>query len=274
MQTKLILRFLLTLFIGFFTLFNTYSVCAQQNRPQQNRPVQNRQNPQANPPFVDHFEQFNRSAFKVNQKIDQFLFRPVATIYSNVAPPFVQTGVTNFFSNLEDPAAMVNDLLQANFSHAFDDFARFFFNSTFGLGGLIDVASRMGIPKREQDFGLTLAKWGVRNPPFLMIPVIGPTTTRDIWIYPTDYYAFSIWPYLRSNLLRNSLYALWVVEYRASLLPANKLVDQAFDPYVFVRDAYLQRREYLIRTYVDNEKTNAQVTAEADEDEDIADGLL
>jgi phospholipid-binding lipoprotein MlaA len=252
-KTKITLLNILGLCFS-FCLFCSQSINAQPH----SRPVPRIE--------IDPFEKMNRSALQMNLTLDRYVFRPIATFYADLVPGFLQTNVSNFFSNLEDPAATINDVLQGNIYYAYNDFARFFFNSTFGIAGIFDVATKMGIPKREQDFGLTLAKWGYRNPPYLVIPVLGPSTTRDVLRYPTDFYAFSIWPYFRAAWVTYGLYGLWVVEYRASLLPANKLVDQAFDPYVFVRDAYLQRRDYLIQTYVDNDQP-MDSSEEEDEDE-------
>lgn len=195
----------------------------------------------------DPYEHFNRKVFAFNMAVDRAFFRPIATAYDTVLPWQLRKGVYHFFHNLGDVTSAANEILQLDFPQAIADLARVFINTTIGIGGLFDVATYLGIARDVEDFGLTLARWGSRNAPYLVLPFIGPSTLRDAVGLPIDYFILTPWAYIESPALRNSIAGLYLVQRRASLLLGDQLVEQAFDPYVFVRDAYLQRREFLIR---------------------------
>lgn len=195
----------------------------------------------------DPYEDFNRHAFKLNEGLDKAVFKPVATVYKTVLPWPVTKGVNNFFSNLSDVPTVINDLLQAKFYQAASDTWRFVINSTVGILGLIDVASKIGLEKHHQDFGLTLAVWGYKNSAYLVLPIFGPSTVRDGIAFPVNQSYFNVYPYIYPVTTRNTLYALNLINTRAQLLEVDKLINQAaFDRYTFERNAYLQRRKYQL----------------------------
>ncbi|HVK56211.1 MAG TPA: VacJ family lipoprotein [Burkholderiales bacterium] len=194
----------------------------------------------------DPLEGYNRAVYKLNDAVDRAVLKPVAKGYDKATPDLVKTGVRNFFGNLGDVVVFANDLLQGKGEQALSDFGRFFINSTFGLAGLFDIASSAGLHKNNEDFGQTLGKWGVGPGPYFVLPLLGPSTIRDAVAKPVDAQLnYSAW--IDHVPTRNSLYALEVIDTRASLLGAsNVLGEAALDPYIFVRDAYLQRRQRLV----------------------------
>lgn len=195
----------------------------------------------------DPLESYNRAMFTFNDKADQFVMKPVATAYHTVTPSFVQTGVGNFFGNLGDIWTGVNDMLQGKFSYGASDFLRFGVNTTFGIAGLFDIGTAIGIQKRNRDFGETLGTWGVKSGPYVVLPLLGSSTLRDTVALPVDY-SGSPWDYVYPIRLRNEGTILQFVDQRARLLDASNLLDEAaLDRYEFVRDAYLQRREGKVR---------------------------
>lgn len=195
----------------------------------------------------DPLEGLNRGIYKFNDVADKAVFKPVAGAYKAVAPNPVQTGVSNFFGNLKTFMTTINQVLQFKFSKAAESATRFVVNSTVGIVGLIDVASKTGIPQYTEDFGQTLGHWGVGNGAYLMLPVLGPSTLRDTAGLFVDYSYLDPVSYVENVPVRNSLYAMRFVSIRASYLPGSDLLDEAaLDPYTFMRDAYLQRRESQI----------------------------
>jgi phospholipid-binding lipoprotein MlaA len=194
----------------------------------------------------DPYEHFNRQVFAFNMAIDRALFRPIARVYEVVLPWQLRKGVTNAFNNIGDVTSAANEVLQLDFPQAIADLARVVINTIIGIGGLFDVATSLGLERDVEDFGLTLAHWGSRDTPYLVLPFIGVTTIRDAVGLPVNYFLLSPWAYVQSSTISYSMAGLYVVQRRALFLIGDKVVEQAFDPYVFVRDAYLQRREYLI----------------------------
>ncbi|MCA1247726.1 VacJ family lipoprotein [Massilia sp. MS-15] len=191
----------------------------------------------------DPLEGYNRAMFSFNDAVDRSVLKPTATAYKNVTPSFVQTGVNNFFGNLSDVWSAVNNLLQGKGEAGMGDLSRVTLNTTFGVLGLFDLASEAGLPKHNEDFGQTLGVWGIPSGPFLMLPVLGPSTVRDTAALPADM-GGDIWKYKEPANWRNIGAAVRVVDKRASLLDAtNLLEDVALDRYEFLRDAYLQRRQ-------------------------------
>jgi phospholipid-binding lipoprotein MlaA len=190
---------------------------------------------------VDPYEGFNRSMFRFNDHLDDYVAKPISDVYVWMTPGFVKIGVSNFFSNLKDINVVLNDHMQGKFQQGVEDVGRFFTNSTLGFFGFIDVASDLGLPKHEEDFGQTLAVWGVPQGAYLVLPVIGPTTVRgvpggvfDVAANPTTYIGM---PVQLVSMLNT----------RANAEGALKFIDEAaIDPYVFTREAYLQNQKHLI----------------------------
>jgi len=191
----------------------------------------------------DPMETWNRGVFKFNDTVDEYALKPVATGYKNITPSFVQTGVSNFFGNLGDVWTAANNLLQGKGAEGMSDVMRVALNSTFGLLGVLDIASEAGLPKHKEDFGQTMGKWGVQSGPYVMLPLLGPSTLRDTVGLPLDMSA-DIWRYKDPVNVRNIGSVTRVVDQRAALLDASSLLeDAALDRYEFIRDGYLQRRQ-------------------------------
>ncbi len=202
----------------------------------------------ANPPNPrDPFEGFNRTMFSFNDALDKAALKPAAEAYQRVLPNVVQTGVGNFFSNLADVWTGANNLLQGKPKDAVQDMGRFMINSTLGLAGLFDVATPAGIQRhREEDFGQTLGKWGVPSGPYLVLPLLGSSTVRDTSVMPLDMKG-DLWKYKYPVRWRNFGSGLRLIDQRSIVLDASNLIEEAaLDRYEFVRDAYLQRRQYKI----------------------------
>lgn len=205
----------------------------------------------------DPLEGFNRAMYSFNDGVDRYVLKPVARGYDAVTPAPVQKGVSNFFSNLDDVVVIVNDLLQFKFKRAARDTGRFLVNSTLGLFGLIDWASDMGLEKNNEDFGQTLGYWGVPEGPYVVLPFLGPSTLRDTGgLYVDTAYLDPVYNELHEDWpppSRENTDAVWgmtilkTIDTRAKLLKAEKIMDQAaLDPYIFLREAYLQRRKNLV----------------------------
>lgn len=195
----------------------------------------------------DPWEPFNRSMWAFNEGLDKAVLRPVAETYKELTPNLVRRGVNNFFVNLTDLWSFVNNALQLRPREAMESLTRFNLNTFFGLGGLLDIASEAGIERHREDFGQTLGRWGVPSGPYLVVPLLGPSTLRDTAARAINATGDPVY-YVSDLVKRNSLYVLRVVDLRASLLRAgNVLEEAALDRYTFTRDVYLQirRREVL-----------------------------
>lgn len=193
----------------------------------------------------DPVEGLNRAIFKFNEGIDNVIFKPVAKGYRAVVPAPIDKGVTNFFGNINDVVTMVNNMLQFKFRDGGSDIARVVINSTVGILGLIDVASDIGFQKHNEDFGQTLGKWGVGNGPYLMLPIVGPSTLRDTVGIAVDNNVFD--PLYKVNHIptRNSLLLTEAIDKRADLLGASNVMEQAaLDRYDFLKESYFQKREF------------------------------
>ena len=191
----------------------------------------------------DPLEGLNRGIYKFNDVADKAVVKPIAGAYKAVLPSPVRTGVNNFFSNLNTFISTINDLLQGKFDKAMTGAGRFVINSTFGIAGLIDVASMDGIEKRNEDFGQTLGHWGVGSGAYIVLPFFGPSTLRDTAGFVVDTVAFDPISYVHDPRDRNLLRVTKFIDKRAQYLPASDLLDEAaLDPYAFMRDAFLQRR--------------------------------
>jgi phospholipid-binding lipoprotein MlaA len=194
----------------------------------------------------DPLERTNRSIFAFNEGVDEWVLEPVARGYDWVLPELVQTGVRNVFTNLVMPVTLLNDILQAKPLGAAEDLGRIVINTTAGIGGIFDVASMIDIPKNSEDFGQTLGRWGVPTGPYLVVPLLGPSTVRDVWQYPVDgaarplNYFIPLWATATIRVVENfSIRAYYLEE-------LDEARANALDYYVFVRDAYLQLREHAV----------------------------
>jgi len=195
----------------------------------------------------DPYESLNRFMFRFNDVMDKLILKPIAMLYNKIMPKPLSKGINNAFYNIDTVPTVFNDVLQGNFYQATSDTWRLAINSTVGLLGLMDVAADVGLEPNKEDFGLTLAQWGYVQSNYLVLPFFGPSTFRDAIGLPIDYYGFSIYPWIHPLADRYRLYALAVVSKRADLLHFQNVMQQAaLDEYTFVRDAYMQRRNYLI----------------------------
>jgi len=232
----------------------------------------------------DPLEGYNKIAFRFNTLLDDFLFKPAAEVYNFVLPSFARTGVKNFFNNVGNIPTIINDVLQLDIYQATSDSWRLAINTTIGIGGLFDVAELTGLEPHENDFGITLATWGWQHSSYLVIPVIGPSTIRDGVALPVGV-LMTPYPYILDSYTSNALFLLNIVNVRSQQLAAEPLLQQlSVDKYVFLRDAYLQRRNHQIGLdeeitidfdpYVETEESGKPVEIPLPEDEVPAQGAV
>lgn len=213
---------------GVLVMAVAMSGCATSNNPQ------------------DPLEGFNRAMFSFNDALDEAALKPAANAYKSTLPSFVQTGIGNFFGNIGDVWNAVNNFLQGKVSDGASDVIRVAVNTTIGVYGLFDVGSQAGLAKHNEDFGQTLAVWGVKSGPYVVLPFMGSSTLRDALAAPVDMRA-DLWRYQDPVKVRNVGFVVRTVDQRAAVLDASNLIeDAALDKYEFVRDAYLQRRANII----------------------------
>ncbi|MAI08344.1 MAG: hypothetical protein CMF61_05230 [Magnetococcales bacterium] len=195
----------------------------------------------------DPLESVNRPIASFNDTVDRYVLKPIAQGYDSVTPEFVQDGVSNFFDNLTYPIVVTNQFLQGKVKLGFQDTTRFLINSTFGIAGLFDVADKFGLKEHNEDFGQTLGVWGVTSGPYVVLPFFGPSSVRDAVARGGDYYIDpSNYEYFDDRrATKNRMTALSVISTRAELLKAERLISG--DKYAFMRDAYLQKREDMVR---------------------------
>lgn len=193
----------------------------------------------------DPWQRVNRGIFKFNDVFDRAIAKPVARTYLRVLPGVVRTGITNFFNNATYPDVMVNALLQGSLKPFARDTGRFVVNSTIGLAGLFDPASRMGLPLEDRDFGQTFGKWGVPSGPFLVLPFLGPSDVRDAIGRVPDGYA-EPWAYIQNPYWKYGTLLVYEVKLRADVLPLTDMAEKTYDPYAFERNAYLQHRDFMV----------------------------
>lgn len=221
-----------------FTLITTFflSACAQKN---------------SNP--VDPYENINRKVHAFNTVVDNFVLRPPAVFYVTLVPAPVRISVNNFFNNVYMIPTVANDVLQADLRYALKDTWRFFINTTFGIGGLFDVATHFGLPPHSNDLGLTFARWGDTKSPFLILPIFGPSTIRDASGMGIQFALFTPYSWVMggADTMMYGLMGLSYLDIRSNYFDAEKLMKEALDEYSFMRDAWLQHREYQI-TGVEN----------------------
>ena len=199
------------------------------------------------PSAQDPWESFNRSVFSFNEVLDDYLLKPVTTGYRYVVPSVARDGINNFFGNYNDIYSAVNQLLQGNPGVAAKGLMRVVVNTVFGLGGLIDMATPGGLPKHKADFGQTFGVWGIPSGPYVVLPFFGPSSVRDTFGTAADIEADYLLRLLPDVALRNSLTGLRIVNARNNFYQAGDLLEgAAIDKYSFVRDGYIQRRQYQI----------------------------
>ncbi|AZC29989.1 VacJ family lipoprotein [Pseudomonas chlororaphis] len=192
----------------------------------------------------DPWESINRPIFTFNDTIDTYALKPLAQGYQAVTPQFLEDGIHNFFRNIGDVGNLANDILQAKPHAAAVDTARLLMNTTIGVAGFFDVSTKMGLQRNDEDFGQTLGYWGVGSGPYVMLPFFGPSTLRDAPAKYVDSFTDG-YRYVNDVPVRNSVFALEVVDTRASLLSSEKLISG--DKYTFIRNAYLQNREFKVK---------------------------
>lgn len=192
----------------------------------------------------DPWESFNRPIFRFNDTVDTYALKPIAQGYRAVTPQFLEDGVHNVFGNIGDVGNLANNLLQGKLHNAGVDTGRLIFNTTFGVLGFFDVAKHMGLRKNDEDFGQTLGVWGLSSGPYLVIPLLGPSTVRDATGRVPDSF-LTPYPYMDHVPTRNVTRGVQVLDTRANLLQAERLVSG--DKYIFIRNAYLQSREFKVK---------------------------
>jgi phospholipid-binding lipoprotein MlaA len=198
----------------------------------------------ANAADEDPWEGVNRAIFRFNDTVDTYALKPIAQGYEFITPQFLEDGIHNMFKNVGEVTNFANDVLQAKPEAAGVDTARLIFNTTFGLLGFFDVGTKMGLQRNDEDFGQTLGHWGVDSGPFVMLPLFGPSTVRDAFAKYPDTYT-QPWRYIDHVPTRNTALGVSIVDTRASLLSAEKLING--DKYIFIRNAYLQNREFKVK---------------------------
>lgn len=195
----------------------------------------------------DPMERTNRAIYKFNDALDRNVARPVAQTYVKVTPAPVRTGIANFFRNLTYPTVIVNQLLQGKVAGMFVSTARLVVNTTVGIGGLFDPASQVGIPSYDEDFGQTLGFWGVHPGPYVVLPVLGPSSVRDTVGRVGDYFSEPQRYVIDDRWVRHGLTGVELLNWRAELLGTDEVLQRSYDPYAFMRNAYLQRREFQVK---------------------------
>lgn len=196
-------------------------------------------------PQTDPWEPLNRPIYAVNDALDRYTLKPIARGYKTVVPAFMRTGVSNFTNNLSAPASALNTLLQGKPVGALSELARFVVNTSVGIGGLVDVATACGLERQDEDFGQTLAVWGVPDGPFVMIPFLGPSSMRDALALPVDWVT-NVQFWIEDSSPRDKINGVRLLDRRYRLLAAERLLEGSADPYVTLRESYLQNRRFKI----------------------------
>lgn len=194
---------------------------------------------------TDPWEPMNRTLYSINDGIDNVTLKPLAKGYEKILPQPVRTGISNFFKNLRTPGSSINNFLQGKPKRGFSELGRFVFNSTLGVGGIFDIATAGGLERHYEDIGQTAAVWGVPDGPYVMIPLLGPSTLRDTLLTPLFIWSSPLYHYNNTSV-RDKLYILRAIELRARFLPLESTLEESKDPYITLRESYLQNREYEI----------------------------
>lgn len=195
--------------------------------------------------MADPWEPVNRQIHGFNTGLDKVTLKPIAKGYQKVIPQFLRTGIGNFSSNLRTPLNAINSFLQGKGKTGLSETGRFLANSTFGLLGVIDVATDMGLEKHNEDFGQTFAKWGIPDGPYVVLPILGPRTLRDAFAVPLNFLADPLFWYTNSSV-RDKLYILRLIDVRERLFTAESFLEGSTDRYLSIRESYLQHRLYVI----------------------------
>lgn len=193
----------------------------------------------------DPWEPMNRRISAFNDNVDKVTFKPLAKGYEAVFPSPIRRGINNFSKNLLIPLSIINNFLQGKARNGFSETGRFLANTTLGIGGLVDVGAGLGLDVHREDFGQTLAVWGVPDGPFVVIPILGPRTFRDATMVPLNFAADPLM-YMKHDRTRQSIYLVRAVDVRAQLFTAESLIEDSFDRYLSIRESYLQNRQFLI----------------------------
>lgn len=199
----------------------------------------------AEPSEVDPWEPMNRRIDRFNNEVDRLTLKPIAKGYNKVVPEFLQNRVTNFYRNLGGPLDIINSFLQGKGAAGFSETGRFIANSTFGILGLFDVATKMGFEQHDEDFGQTFAVWGVPSGPYVIVPFWGPQTLRDALAMPLDFLADPLFHY-ENTPVRYQLFALRIIDLRSRFLNVESFVEDSYDRYIAIRESYLQHRQFEI----------------------------
>ncbi|MBS0366190.1 MAG: VacJ family lipoprotein [Proteobacteria bacterium] len=220
----------------------------------------------------DPWERMNRATFRFNDGLDRKVLQPVARGYRKVTPGFVRTGIHNFFDNIDYPIVMLNDLLQGQLKAFANDTGRFVLNTTVGLGGLLDPATAAGLDRNDRDLGQTLGKWGMHKGPYVVLPFFGPSDVRDSFGRLGDAYSTPRM-YIHNRWWNWGLWGLQKVDWRASVLDTTRLLEETYDPYAFLRNAYLQNRDFKVKgSEADDHEEQMLQDAGLDDDADAAKG--
>ncbi len=207
----------------------------------------------AHPNPRDPWEGFNRRSYEFNEGVDRIVLKPAATWYREKVPPLVRTGVSNFFGNLSDGWSAVNSLLQFRLHDFSDNYARFQLNTSFGLLGIFDLASDLNIDRHREDFGQTLGRWGMPAGPYIVLPLLGPSTLRDTAALPVEY-RFDLVRQINADSVRAAVQTVRVIDTRANLIRVSNVLEEvSLDKYSFTRDAHLQRRRAEVMDYNERE---------------------
>ena len=195
----------------------------------------------------DPLENFNRGVYSFNQTMDEIVFNPISKLYKAITPNIIEKGVSNFFSNLGDLSVIANQILQLKFDKAASDVSRVLINSTIGLLGFFDISSEIGLPKHNEDFGQTLAQWGFKSGPYIVVPFFGPATLRDLSALVIDKGMLNPMFYLEDDMTKAGLLTLNYVDFKSRFSNRNDLIGAAsLDEYEFIKNAYFEKRAYEI----------------------------
>ncbi len=233
MQLKLKNKLFVCTLIVLFT-----AGCAGREHPQVNEQASAKP---ATANSIDPYEGLNRSIYKFNTKLDKYILKPLAKTYETITPDPVESGIHKFFENLEEPRNAVNSLLQGKFDKAGLSTGRFVLNSTVGVLGFFDVADKLDIPRHDEDFGQTLAAWGLPSGPYIVLPLFGPRYLRHAAGFIPDSFTNPV-NYVSDDTVRYGLLGLDIIDARTRFLGTDDLIELQLDPYVFIRETYLQRR--------------------------------